>query len=581
MFQSRGEKITRVLNEEYLKISGVFFASSFILVLIVYFSTRKMQRQLLKVESEKVMHTQRSHNFASISDEIRRPLNALMGSLVTLEESNEQLKDNTYLNSARKMAVQLTELVNEFSDFSKISKGEFSLQEIEFDLRTTLNDIADLMTVQAEEKGLDISCLVSSNLPARVKGDATRLRQILINLISFAIKYTDQGEISLGLTIEDSKSDKKHINIDVSDTGNIIDQGSMLEHFNMFTDPAYYSNDEYVGEGLPLALSSELVKFMGGEISVRENSSGGNTFRVSLLMPVVEPVIATTPQDNLKGKRILIIGEIDTNRQMLSAALSRWGMAGGTMSEFKHVNKVLREAKNAGKAYDACFIDVSLTSMSDKAFEVVKSIRTEFDESSLGIVILTVQGAPGDAQIAKDIGAQAYLTKPITRDGMKEVLLRIFDRKLDKPAEFVTRHTIKEVTQDKLTRILIADSEINSWKNITNLFDHNQFKIDFAQDGPALEDAINDGVYDLVLIDLDLPQGDAMNFVKKFRSEETSLNKAFSASGGSLVRLPMVALAPKINADLIKNCEERGFDNLIPKPLNQERVTYLLESYVK
>ena len=581
LFQSRGQKITRVLNEEYIKICGVFFASSFILVLLVYFSTRRMQRQVLKLESEKAIHSQRSHNFASISDEIRRPLNALMGSLVTLEENDEQLKGNTYLNSARKIAVQLTELINEFTDFAKISKGEFSLQEIEFDLRTTLNDIADIMTVQAEEKGLEISCLVSSNMPARVKGDATRLRQILINLISFAIKYTHKGEISLGLSIEDGTSDKKLIHIDVSDTGNVIDQGSMLEHFNMFTDPTYYSNDEYVGEGLPLALSSELIKLMDGVISVKENNAGGNTFRVSLPMPVVEPVFATVPQDNLKGKRVLIIGEIETNRQMLSAALSRWGMAGGTMSEFKYVNKVLSEAQTSGKAYDACVIDISLTSMSDKAFELVKTIRTEFDEFSLGIVILTVQGAPGDAQIAREIGAQAFLTKPLTREGMKEVLLRIFDRKPERPAEFVTRYTIKEVAQEKLMHILVADSGVESWKNIANLFDTNQVKLDFAQDGSALEDAINNGVYNLVLIELDLPGIDSQGFVKKFRSEEASSNKAFSASGSNQIRLPIIAITQNVNTDLFRRCEENGFDDLLPKPLNQERVNYLLESITK
>lgn len=581
LFQSKGERITKVLNDEYLKLGIVFFASSFILVLLVFFSARNIQRQASKLESDKVINNQRSHNFASISDEIRQPLNALMGSLVTLEETSEQVKNNTYLDSAKKTALQLSELVNELTDFADISKGDFKLQEIDFDLRTTLNDIADLMSVQAEEKGLDIACLFSSDLPKRIKGDATRLRQIMMNLISFAIKYTDQGEISLSVSLDSYSEHIKQIHIDVSDTGNIIDQQSMLEHFKMFTDPAYYSKNNYAGDGLTLALSSELVGLMDGKISVKENSLGGNTFRVSLPMTVVESVAVEAPKDNLNGKRVLIVGEIDTNRQMLSTALSKWGMAGGTMNEFDHVPKVLQEAKTSGKQYDACLIDISLSSLSEKAFELVKNIRKELDEDSLGIIVLTVQGAPGDAQIAKDLGAQAYLTKPITRNSMKDVLLKIFDRKVDKPTEFVTRHTLKEDEQDKLVRVLVADAEEKSQKEFIRQFDSNKFQVDFAKDGNVLEEAIDNSMYDLVLVDLKLPKVDILSYVKKYRQYENNLNKALNVESAKSIRLPIVAMNKEINADLIKRCEKNGLDNLVPKPITKEHVKYLVDSYME
>lgn len=581
LFQAKGEKITQVLNDEYLKIGVVFFVSSFILVFLVFFSTRSIQRQQSKVESDKVIHSQRSLHFASISDEIRLPLNALMGALVTLEEMDPEKKQNPYLDSAKKTALQISELVNEFTDFAKINEGNFQLQDIEFDLRTTLNDIADLMSVQAGEKGLEISCLVSSDLPKRVKGDATRLRQILINLISFAIKYTDHGEISLCLVLENHSENSKLVHIDVSDTGNIIDQQSMLEHFQMFTDPAYYTKGDYAGEGLALALSKQLVNLMNGDITVRENTSGGNTFRVSLPMPVADAVVSSLPQDNLKGKRVLIVGEIENNRQMLSVALSKWGMSGGTMNEFTHVPKILREAQQAGKPYHACLIDISLSSLSEKAFEVVRDIRKDFDEYSLGIIVLTVQGAPGDGQIAKDIGVQAFLTKPLTRNSMRDVLMRVFDKSLDKPSEFITRHTLKEVEQDNLVRVLVADADENMQKQLVRLLENSKYQVDLARDGNSLEDAINHNVYDMVLLDLKLPKVDVLNYVKKFRQYEKDLNKALNVETAKLIRLPVIAMSDEITADKIKKCEKHGLDNLISKPVSKEQIQDMLAQHLE
>lgn len=580
LFESKGEKITRLLNEEYVKLGTVFFVSSFIMIILVFFSTRRFQREQAKVKSDKVINTQRSHNFASISDEIRQPLNSLMGALVTLEEIEPEKKNNPYLDSAKKTAIHISELINEFSDFAKINEGRFQLEPIEFDFRTTLNDIADLMSVQAADKGLDISCLVSSDMPQRIKGDATRMRQVLINLISFAIKYTDHGEISLCLSADEYSETEKMIHIDVSDTGNIIDQQSMLEHFKMFTNPEYFADEANVGEGLGLALSNHLVNLMRGNISVKENASGGNTFRVSVPMPVFEALSVSVPKDNLKGKRVLIIGEIEDNRQMLSHALSKWGMSGGTMDDFNHVVEVLNDASNNGKGYHACLIDVSLSSRSEKAFKLVYKIREKYDADALGIIILTVQGAPGDAKLAQESGAQAFLTKPMTRKGMKEVLLRIFDSNIEKRNEFITRHMIKEQEQESLVRILVGDANEDLHKQMVRYFDSSHYKVDFAKDAQSFEAAINHNVYDMVLVDTSLPKLDVFSYVKKFRAYEKNLNTALNVSSAKLIRLPIVAMVPEITSNLTERCETYGLDNLISKPINKEQIEDMVSYYL-
>ncbi len=581
LFESRGEKITNYLNEEYSKLAIVFFISSIMMIALVFFSTRRYQRQQAKTESDAMMHNQRSKNFSSISNEIRQPLNALVGALVTLEESSPEKHQNNYLDSAKKSATQISELVNVFADFASINSGNFELQPIDFDLRTTLNDIADLMSVEASEKSLTISCSVSQDMPERVSGDATRLRRVLINLISFVIKHAEQGEISFSTKVDARSAAEKLIHIDVAVTGSHINQDTMFDRFKKFTAVDYFSNDDTENDGLGLALATQLVTLMQGEIQINEMAAGSNAFRVSLPLPSIEAKPYVTPQSNLEGKRVLIVGEIESNRQLLSHALSKWGMSGATVEDFARAIKVLREAQKSAEAYHACLIDISLSSLSEKAFELVRNIRQEFDESSLGIIVLTVQGAPGDAKIAQEIGAQAFLTKPMTRNSMKEVLLRIFDSKPNKPTEFITRHTLKESEQTHLVRILVADANESAQKQLENFFDSPHYHVEFAVDKKNLEKAINHNVYDMVFLDTELPDVDVFNYVKKFRQYERDLNKAFNVSTAKFIRLPIVAMAPEASSKMRQSCEKNGLDGLLVTPVTREKLDDIISRHLK
>ncbi len=581
LFKASGSKITRYLNDEYLKVGALFLISSLVMILLVFLSTRRFQRQQAEQKSEQVIHSERSLSFASVSDEIRQPLNALLGALGVLEENMDNAQEKSYLESAKKNAMHIDELVKEFQDFARINAGEFQLEPIEFDIRATLHDIADLMSSQAKEKNLDIACLISSDTPRRVKGDVTRIRQVLINLISFAIKHTEHGEISLNLSAENLSPTEKLIHVDVSDTGNLVDQESMLAHFAMFTSDAYLQDKHSSGEGLGLALSKQLLGIMGGEICARENPLGGNTFRVTLPLQTVEPVSVSVPKDQLEGKRVLIVGEIENNRQMLSHTLSKWGLSGGTMDDFPHVVTVLHEAEENDKPYHACLIDVSLSSSSEKAFELVRQIRKEWDAQQLALIILTMQGAPGDAKMAKELGVQAFLTKPMTRQRLKEVLLRIFDTELGEPVEFITRHTLKEVEQEHRARILLADADPVRQKQIVRLLESPRFQVDLAVDGPSLETAINHNVYDMVLLDVDLPKLDVFNYVNKFRAYEKNLNTALNVSSAAPIRLPIIAIVPEVTVELTSRCEKYGLDNLISKPVTEDQLKDMLAYYLK
>ena len=578
LFLSKGKKITALLNYEYKKLAVVLFVGSFLLIFIVFYSTRKIHRQDIKVDRKKVISTQRSHNFASISDELRRPINTLLGSLITLEETTLDLKQKNYTNTAKKSADHLLALVNEFQDYSKISRGEFKLEKIEFDLRSTIHDIAEIMSAEAYKKDLEVSCLVSADVPQRVLGDVTRLRQVLINLVSYAVHYTDHGEISLCLSSDSHSQDTRYINIDISDTGGMIDQETMSQQIAMFTDiDIDLENDEnYSGEGLGLALSKQLIELMAGEITMRENNQGGNTFRIRLPLPVVDVVKKEVVKQDLDGKRILIVGEIENNRNALSQAFARWGMSGAAMEEFDRVVNVLRDSIISGKRFDVCLIDVSLSSSSEKAFEIVRQIRMEFDVDELAIVTLTAQGVPGDAKRARKLGIQAYLTKPVSRENMHKAILRIFDSGLDQEAEFVTKHSLKETEEKNNHRVLLAEHNPGVSKQIVKHFHQFGFHVDLADDGVKAEQAIKNNIYDALFINTSLKGLDVFQFVRDFRKEEDIFNSHLNGNLSEKIHMPIVAVVSVADEQMFDKCEANGISEVIQSPYEETDLNLII-----
>jgi len=576
LFQSNGKRITAMLNAQYEKLGMAFFISSFILVMLVFWLTRYIQRKEAQEISNKVITQQRSIHFASVSDEIRPPINALLGALMTLTETELDNKQFYYADTAKKSAECLLELVNEFQDYSRISRGEFSLEKIDFDLRSTVHDISELMSAQAYKKGLEVSCLVAADVPKRVVGDATRLRQVMINLMSFAVEYTNQGEISICVSAKDVDKQSKLISIEIIDTGNMVDQEIMREHFKMFTEPNYQNPETYTSEGLGLALSKQLVELMDGDIAVAENNSGGNTFTISIPMSYALEVEQVKPTVSLSGKRVLILGETGTNRASLSHAFSKWGMSGASMDEFPRIVNVLREAKMANKAYDVCIVDVSLTSSSDKAFNAVSNIRKEFSESELGIIILTVQGAAGDVKKARELGVQAYLTKPISRNTMRQTLLQVLDSRLDLSSKIVTRHSLKENDPTNISRVLAVESDELMQKKLAKYFNKAGYQIDFAENGEKLKSAISDHAYSLVLFDMQLPGVDVFQFARDFRHTEEALNQ----STDSQTHVPIVGLMSKRDKSIVSQSYEAGIDTVILKPVSDEKIQLIVAQYL-
>ena len=250
------------------------------------------------------------------------------------------------------------------------------------------------------------------------------------------------------------------------------------------------------------------------------------------------------------------------------------------MEEFPRIVNVLRDAKMADKAYDVCMVDVSLTSSSDKAFNAVKSIRKEFSEDELGIIILTVQGAAGDVKKARELGVQAYLTKPISRNTMRQTLLQVLDNRLDQTAQIVTRHSLKEDEHKNISRVLAAESDEIVQKKLAKYFNKAGYHVDFVENGQKVKSAIADHVYNLIMFDINLPKLDVLQFTKDYRNEEKVFNKALNATPDKHVHVPIIGLVKNKDKSISAQCHEAGMDNLLSKPVSDEQIQTLIERYL-
>ncbi|HFE37220.1 MAG TPA: response regulator, partial [Gammaproteobacteria bacterium] len=440
LFYFDGHKMTSQLNAEYLKLLIVLVISGMAVIYLLLSIKRRAPAAQVE-ETVAAITQQRSHNFASISDEIRQPINSLIGSLATLSETQLDTRQTSYIETTKKSAHCLLELVNQFQDYAKIMRGEFELDKIEFDLRAAILDIVELISGDAYKKGLEVSCLVSSDVPKRAIGDVTRIRQVIINLASYAVRYTKHGEVSLHLAAENGIADMKTIHVEISDTGNTMDQETMAQQIAMFSTIHQLDlNDEAAcsSEGLGLALSKQLVELMSGEIELYENSLGGNTFHIQIPLPIVAKTDQHIPKVDIQGKRILLVGEVEDKRNQLTTLFSQWGMSGVSMEEFRRVVNVLREAYISHAAFDVCLIDVSHSSANNKAFELANDIRQEFSADELALLILTTQGVPGDARRARNLGVQAYLTQPVSEDDLHISMKNVIHAMRDEVSELLT-----------------------------------------------------------------------------------------------------------------------------------------------
>ena len=535
---------------------------------------KQIERDLCEARRQALENARiKSDYLANLGHEIRAPMNGIVSMAHLLARTELVEEQLNYLDLIRDSADTLVTFINDLLDFSKLEAGMMKLERVEFNLLGLVENTITMFAAQAQGKGVELAFMVDAEVPPFLHGDPGRLRQILNNLISNAVKFTEQGEVVVQVEKLAANGDEISLRFTVRDTGSGMDEEFLPHLYQAYTQAHAATAQRSGGTGLGMAIAKQLVEIMQGRIEVESVVGEGTTFCVTLpfvCQSETAPANAANPLPDWQGQRVLIVDDNAASGAILRRQIKAWGMAPANVSAAEEAVAALYQAAQAGEPFTLAIIDCEMPGVD--GIELARLIHAEARFATLPTILLTVFGWRGQGQAARDAGLAAYLTKPVRQAQLFECLvtvlgLRAEEQSTDAPKPLVTRHNLRNYTpiSQPCRVLLVEDNTVNQQVAVHQLYKLG-YTADVANNGREALQALAQHEYDVILLDCQMPEMDGYETAAAIRREIRPWQPY------------IVALTGYTDPAERAKCLAVGMDDFLSKPVEISQLEQVLQN---